>query len=127
MKTQSMKSSLAGRLFLAFSIAFGPLAVFACFFILALGLYDLGGCRGAMGSGITCERGDAFGFLAYLAEISLIGGFAMLPILWFFVAGIPALAYGVFAIVKASRRRSNSRACSLRPGSGGQVRGSFPG
>ena len=70
-----------GRLVVIILAVFGPLLAYLGFIGTALALYRFGGCEGALGSGITCAKGDGFGSLALTAEMTMFGLW-MIPVGW---------------------------------------------
>lgn len=76
-----------------------PWAVYFAVMAFCFITYTIGGCRGGLGSGITCSRGSAWGAPWASAEVSAL----IAPILWVFYALIVSTVFGVVALL---RRRS---------------------
>jgi hypothetical protein len=92
---------------LALFIVLGPLLAYLLFGAVALALYQIGGCSGALGSGVTCAQGSAFGIPALWFEITMFMGGPILPAAWAVLSG------GVLAVIVMLRlivRRLGRRA-----------------
>ena len=76
------------RLFVLLTVMLGPLVFYMGFAALALWRYDVGGCTGALGSGVTCARGDEYGSMAIMLELTMFMGGPALPIAWAVVFGV---------------------------------------
>lgn len=91
----------------ALLIVFGPAIFYAAFLQTALLVYKLGGCEGALGSGVTCALGDGFGLMALYAEFSI---FVVLPFvaLWTMGAGAVAFLAGIGRLLFSRKTESAS-------------------
>lgn len=85
------------------AIILGPLAIYLLFAGFALLSFEIGGCNGALGSGVTCERGNAFGVPVLYLERSFFLGGPVLPAFWAIGGSMVAAMFGVLKFVFRSK------------------------
>ncbi|GGY41032.1 hypothetical protein [Parvularcula lutaonensis] len=97
-----------GKALAIFALIFGPAILYGLFVALARLLYAFGGCQGALGSGISCIRGDSFGNLAVQAELSVLMAIPALVIIWAMVSAALIFAIWFFSLISRPFRRSGT-------------------